>query len=449
MATKRSVKIVLSVIAAIIVTVFAIAGYGVWRTLSFLSEISSDSDKQVPIELAQPRVLTGSEFLSKRQLFKKTAKSFSEVVFDGSARDEEDRDKLVSIESAKKVYGFSDIRLCGDEIVAAGEFGAYIIDRDGNLKRFVAFERLKDEIKVLFWTQKTFRDTTDNLRIFDIESDGRCEYHSNGPSDGLALFDSEGRVLWRYRNRSYREYLGRDPKESNAWVTDVGTADLNDDGKTDLILSLNGEGIRAFTADQKEIWFRAGDISSDRFHLLDVDNDGNPELLNFIGGGSELMDRATGELIKEFPLEPGADGVMVVESPSGKKEFRLGSMSGDKFELHDLEGNTIFASDAPLKEVKAVAPKDYGSFTSDTENIYQPLVRAVSLKNDAEKFYVVLGSYVGIPRSQLYVYDSKGKLVYQEMLDEEAEAMTVLAEPEGREGFIVAGKHTVWRYSAK
>lgn len=449
MALKRSTKIVLSVAAGFIMICVGVAGYGAWKIFSFYSEVSSYVNKAVPTELSEPRIFVGNGFLSRKEILKKSEKSFSEIILKGAAQNEEDRDRMISIESAKSVYGFSDVKLCGNDVVAAGEFGAYVVDLEGNPRRFVAFERLADEIKILFWTKKIYRDTNSNLRIFDIDGDGLCEFYSNAPGDGFTLFGSDGRVMWRYRNLKTREYLSKDKDEPLAWVTDVSTADLNDDGKEDLILVLNKEGIRAFTTDQRELWFRSGDFSSEKFQLLDVDNDQKAEIVNFIGAGSELMEKSTGKLIRKFPLPPATDGLIPIALPNGKLEHRLAGMNDTKFTVYDISGNEVFATDAPLSEVKGSSGGgSTGGYSSETERIYQPLVSTVSLKADREKFFVVLGNYIGIPRSQLYIYDSKGKLVYHEMLDEEAEAITTLDESSGKQGFIVAGKDTVWCYSA-
>lgn len=448
MALKTSTKTILGIAGAILILVLGIAGYGAWRIYFMFSEISSYTNRQVPPELAEPRVLTGEGFLEKKEILKKTSKSLSEIVLSGAGQSDDDRERLGSIETAKSIYGFSDLAVCGNDVVAAGKFGAYLTDLDGKAERFIVFEPLVDEIKVLFWTKKTFRETTDELQIFDIEGDGKCEYHSNSSADGFSLFDSNGKVRWRYRNLGIREYLDRGTNDSRGMVRDVGNLDLDRDGRQDLLVLLSGEGLRAFTAEQKEIWFRSGDVLSTKFQMADIDDDGKDDLVNVIGVGSELMEASTGKFIKELPLPSSTDGLIKIGTTGGKAKYRLAGMSEGKFEVYDLSGKTIFTADAPLSEVKAVSPKDYGSFTSDTENIYQPLVRAVSLKLDQEAYFVVLGTYIGIPRSQLYVYDSKGNLVYHEMLGEEAEAMTVLTEKQGREGFVVAGKDTVWRYSA-
>lgn len=447
MALKRSTKIVITVAAVLVLTGVSLVGYGIWRAYSFFSYISSYHDRPLPPELAEPRVLSGDGFLTKKELFKKTTKSLSEITLKGSTMPEEDRELMTSTESAKSVYGFSDVKVCGDEIVAAGKFGAYVASLNGELKRFIRFEPLVDTIPILFWNKKMFRDTTDNLKIFDIEEDGRCEFHTNSSSDGLTLFDSNGTVKWRYRDLSLKEFLGKPADDSTPWVTDVSALDLDGDGRKELVLAIHKEGVRALTADQKELWFRTGGDVTDGFQLLDIDNDKKDELVSVIGGGSELMEKSTGKLIKKWELPSPTDGIMSIVTPDGKNELRLAGIYDRKFRVYDVNNEELVTVDAPLSEVNR-NPDDKDEYSSSELSIYGGLIRPVSLRSGEAKFYVVLGRYIGYPRSQLYVYDVKGKLVYHEMLNEEAEAITTVDEGNNKQGFIIAGKDTVWRYSA-
>lgn len=94
--------------------------------------------------------------------------------------------------------------------------------------------------------------------------------------------------------------------------------------------------------------------------------------------------------------------------------------------------------------------KTYRIFTSvrDTEKVPEQLAEPRVIKNADTAFFAAIGSFL-FDRSLLYVYDSKGALVYHELLGEEAETIAVRPGRDGTEELLVGGKRTIWRFFRK
>jgi hypothetical protein len=73
------------------------------------------------------------------------------------------------------------------------------------------------------------------------------------------------------------------------------------------------------------------------------------------------------------------------------------------------------------------------------------------LEKNRPKYLAVVANFAAIDRSLFYLYDAQGKLIYQEILPEECNAVAVLP-PEnssGRDEILVSGEKTVWRYAKR
>ena len=89
--------------------------------------------------------------------------------------------------------------------------------------------------------------------------------------------------------------------------------------------------------------------------------------------------------------------------------------------------------------------------TFDTEDVYRAKCVWAQLKKDRPKYLAVIANFAAIDRSLFYLYDAQGRLIYQEILPEECDAVAVLPteNSSGLEEVLVSGEKTVWSYVAR
>jgi len=457
----------------VLLVFLGIVGYAAWKAYSFFSRFGVVSEKIIPDELREPRVLKGADFLSKTEIFKLKKLSFTETVRKGAtAKDEKEKQSIISSETKKDVYGFDDIKVCADELIAVGRFGGYVFGLDGNLKREILFEPKARKMKFLWSEHETYSDTLHNLRIIDLENDGQCEFISEDSIDGVTFFNNQGNVAWRYGETDINlEDVWREKSQAESdeevYVTNVSIVDLDDDGASEYIISRKNDGIRAFDLNKNEKWFQPDEYPTAEFRLVDIDGDGTGELLEFQGGSSKIRDKATGAVLKKLAISGGSDGILVFEDDKKKKLARLFEISENKFTLFDFNNKTVMETEAPLSEVKITIDKSkYPSATpiyvgnnmvampqefsgSDRESIYEPKAILAALRKDKPKYIVVVAPFISIPRAHLYIYEPNGNLVYHELLPEKAETLAAIPAANSNEEIIIGGKDTIWKFAAK
>lgn len=470
---KTKTRITIIIIGSILLVFAGVIGYAGYRLYSIFSEINTFARKEVPADLKETKVLKGVDLLQKGEFFKLKQSDTKDVILKGSQiKDEKEKQKFIHSETAKRIFGFDDIRICGAEIVAAGKFGGYVFDRDGNLKREILFEPKAKKIKVFGIETETFDDSLDDLRIIDPENDGKCEFISHSPIDGVTIFSDQGDIAWQYGDRSgqldevLREKT-REEEEKEVYVTKVAVIDLNGDGISEFILSIKNDGIHALNLEKNELWFQPHEYPTADFRVADLDGDGKTELLEFQGMSSQIRDKATGNIIKKIELDGGYDDLLVFEDDKKNKSLRFFRLDNNKFALFDTGNKKLFESDAPLSDIKnqerkpnlpSPTPIDLGNGIRavplsdsdlDTLQAYNLKAVLVSLQKDKPKYIAVIASFISIPRANFYVYDEKGNLVYHELLPEEAETIAVLSAANAVDEIIIGGKDTIWKFSVK
>jgi hypothetical protein len=174
-----------------------------------------------------------------------------------------------------------------------------------------------------------------------------------------------------------------------------------------------------------------------------------------------------GSLVRK--MDPGNtyDLLVMGEDVRKKPELQFCALRETSFFCADEKGATRFVGEAPLNELKsagpppepqpaatpiyhedgtAEAPGDTSTSYEPTESIFQPRAVWVALVKDKPKYLAVVGAYIGIPRANFYVYEPDGKLIYHELLPENAETIAVIAGENGVEQLLVGGKDTIWKY---
>ena len=182
--------------------------------------------------------------------------------------------------------------------------------------------------------------------------------------------------------------------------------------------------------------------------LLDVEGDGICEVLASGGlDGIALFDHQ-GKVV--FSRGEDEKGKPSIQGPPKDLAAREGGVW-----LIDLDGKNYTRYDAPLSHIKLDKPRVIEApglsegITFDTEDVYQAKCVLAELEKDQPKYLAVVANFTALNRSLFYLYDSQGKLIYEEILPEECNAIAILP-PEnssGRDEILVSGKKTVWRYA--
>ena len=479
--TKLSPKTqnIIAIVAILMIITTSILGYGVYSIYTFFRDIGNYTSQPLPKEIEQARVLKGNDFLNKIEMFKLDNFSFLETIKKSATEpDKKKRQIKLSNETAKGIFGFDDIKICADEIIAVGQFGGYVFSKKGDLKREIIFEPAERKIKIWFYEQIDYKNTLDNLRIIDFENDGKCEFISNNSIDGVTVFNSDGNVNWRYGKREIDIWKSKteEEREKEVRVTNVDVGDLDNDGVAEIIISQKADGVRAFDINKKEIWFQPDDYPTAGFEFVDIDGDGSNELFQFQGAGSQIRDNKTGDVVKKIEIDYGKDGILQTVDKNGNNVVQIYNVDENELTISDLENNTLIKAEAPLSEIQietktdnqqisapthklmqeesaetiaAPVSPEFGDGFGNNESIYKPKAVWVKLKKDEPKYFAIVGAYISFPRANLYVYSNNGKLVYHELLPEDATTIAVLPTDNELEKILIGGKNTIWKFSAK
>ena len=190
--------------------------------------------------------------------------------------------------------------------------------------------------------------------------------------------------------------------------------------------------------------------------VVDVNGDGKAELVE--EDGRELKIRDTQGQVKDVVQVPVyLWHVSLCPQPNNQgPPLNLAVREGGLW-LIDLDGKNYKRYDAPLSQIKLEKPEVVGApglpdqMTFDTEEVYRAKGVWAELERDRPKYLAVIANFAAIDRSLFYLYDAQGRLIYQEILPEECDAIAVLP-PEnssGRAEVLVSGEKTVWRYATR
>lgn len=301
----------------------------------------------------------------------------------------------------------------GHEVCVVARRCAIFVTSSGEPIRSVRFGRWPDNSA---W----------NPRIVDVEGDGVCEFFDVNSPYGK-LFDHFGRRMWTTSPRVMSAITG-------------AYGDTNGDGKLEFVFYDFGGAFSLYDGRGKLIWsIMNSAFDSDSVAMIDIDEDGDMEIvgtndnrITVLDGDGKLVKQTRSKLnifLGEAPLAhfPTKDG----------PQYFLGNGEGT-FLLVSLDGDTI------IQEFKRDAYLDYKVATP------------VQLKSDEDPYFAIFGEMwwqgdvrwgLAAIHSLLYVYDSEGNVVYEEVIGDQGRAIT--AAPSGRsneEVLLVGCKGKVWRY---
>jgi hypothetical protein len=441
----RNILIVLGILAAAGIAIVGYSGYQIYSTFANFS-----LEPEIPDELKEARVTVGNGLLTRTEFFKREKKSLPSTISEIAEQEE-----IANAEFARSFYNFSDVRVMGSEVVAAGEFGAFVMDLNGNLKREILFEPLSDTIRVGSHEQTAFRTNIGTVRIARLDP-ARIGFLSFDYVQGVRVLNENGDQIWSHGKEiidvgdmSANSEVREAESEESTHVLEAAVGDLDGDGLAEYIVARKNDGIRAYDQSGNERWFQPDNLPSARLEVIDLDGDGRGEVIEI---GKRVRD-SHGKVLRELKgsdsaalvIVPGVDGSSLVQSAEI-------SNGGELLFLRE-DGGSILRVPAPMSVIKkapqegAVVETTETSHVDGGDSISYPQAVFVTLKTTEPGYLAVVAAFIGLPRANLYIYDLSGRLVYHELLPEEAETIAILPAEAGTEQILVGGKDTIWLYS--
>jgi hypothetical protein len=449
---KTKTRNILIAVAVLISIVIGFAGYGGYKLYSFLKP--AFTTRTIPPDIEQPRVVSGDRLLHKSEVFKLGEFSIINSLRKSMATDDErERQRAVMAETALRTANFADIKVVGDTIVAVGHFGAFTFDPNFNVIKHSTFEPVLQKVKMGPFETDNYQPGLEEVSIVRLKNE-KTGFLSYGSVNGMRVFDENGDQIWSYGEEHIdlgELFNSADDWERRAkdrtYVLQAAVGDLDGDGISEYTAARKNDGIRAFDQTGNEKWFLPSDFPNSELSVADLDGDGRGEL---IAKGASVIG-GDGKVIRE--LKNKGDEVLLVPSEQNQLSLYSLDLYQNKLTYSDEMGKTIFECEAPLSYVKAepetieIPGHTEWNHTRDHEDAYRPRGLWVGLAKGKPKYLAVVAAFISIPRADLYIYDSSGKLVYDEVLDQQAETIAALPEADGTESLIVGGKSSIWKYT--
>jgi hypothetical protein len=436
MSPKRIITVVSIILGCALILLVVVGGLVYKSIISPLLAM-----REVPPELREPRVITGAGLLVKSEFYRAGKGS--------SWRDLLDPNKLKSRLDSIQDMAVGQLDGQGDlDVGLAGQYGLTLLDRQGNVTKRINYQFGKEKSRHGFETERE-KDRFYNMRLLDVEGDGVCEVLGSGGLDGIALFDHQGNVLF-----SRGEY-----EEGKPSIHEVAAGDVDGDGVTEFIVSWGFEswkGLELFDRYGNSKWRRQEEFVPGEMGVVDVNGDGKAELVEEDGRNLKIRDtQGQVKTVVEAPVY--LSHISLCSQPDNQGPPRNLSVSEGGLWLIDLDGKNYKRYDAPLSHIKLEKPRVVGVpglpdlMTFDTADVYQAKCVLAELEKDRPKYLAVVANFGAIDRSLFYLYDAQGRLIYQEILPEQCDAIAVLPQENssGRDEVLVSGEKTIWRYSTR
>jgi hypothetical protein len=238
----------------------------------------------------------------------------------------------------------------------------------------------------------------------------------------VVLFDKSGHEVWDY------------PGGVNG-VDDSTVGEVGPDGKSTVVVGFNGgAGLILVNSQGKKIWQKP---ESNVWHVetLDIKGDGHREILHTNARGELLVRNATGEVIanylpghyvSHFSLTRWGNESQPTHILVPTKRNKEGCCK-NIFLVLGAGGNSVASLDAP-----------------EGDWIHRSNGTSVQQKNNAALYAVIQTGT--LPRSLLSIYNSNGKIVYQEILGARCLAINTMPGDLADRLLLGCGS-SVWEYS--
>ena len=243
-------------------------------------------------------------------------------------------------------------------------------------------------------------------------------------AENVILFDKSGQEVWKYPGGII-----------NSGVDDSTVGEMGPDRRSTVVVGFNGGGgLILVNSRGKKIWQKP---ESNVWHVetLDIKGDGHREILHSNARGELIVRDANGEVtahylsgyyVSEFSLTRWGDEPQPTHILVPTKQNRGGCCKKVLLVL-GAEGNIIATLDAP-----------------EGDWIHRANGTPVQQKNSSA-LYAVLQTGT-LPRSLLSIYNSDGKITYQEILGDRCLAISTMPGDLANRLLIGCGGE-VWEYS--
>ncbi|MCW5824210.1 MAG: hypothetical protein KIT34_15505 [Cyanobacteria bacterium TGS_CYA1] len=298
----------------------------------------------------------------------------------------------------------TDIKTANGEIYVSGTKGAFRADQYNSIKTHIKFQDYPSETRI--------------VRIFPS---GDCEYLNRGSwGDNSCLFNSDGKRRW---------YL------HNGKCIDVNTSTAPKD-KTEkhfLLAVLGGKGVTALSPSGKILWSGKEHDNLWQAEVARADDPSKSKIINTTGRGKYRIRNNRGHLIREIDSNEYAAHFSICRFPRNATEDSIIECQKGFFWIMNTNGELLLKLEAP----------------STTDN---SKVKCVNLKlKDSQDDYLAIlafSHHYSANQSILLIYDSKGKLVFQEIIHEDCSAIEAIHSlNDENEYLLVGGKDRVIKFS--
>lgn len=291
-----------------------------------------------------------------------------------------------------------------NEIAIVGQNGAQLLTYAGAERTFIPFDRKGGKTVPI-----------------KIQSDDIYEFMNRGGGwQKVSLLDSKGKTKWSY------------PTDDNdAAANDMAAGDLNGDGELEFIVGMNARGgLRVLDENSNLInRYEARNVFS--VEVLDINNDGTPEILHSDAGVGIVIRRANGEKIGVIKNTAGDFSLLqpsilykepVIVYLDERNNLNLIDLKGTKIKTFKLSGRGHRSAEGTVAYLKGPRAPPYFAFVRT--------IKATSRK------------------SALYIFDSEGLLIYHEILPSARLAITTFkTQGQGNEKLLIGENSNVWEYS--
>ena len=420
--TNRNIAIGCGAGCLLIVVLLGVAVSHFYKT--FISPVTSALTMSA--ELQQPGVKKGVGFLTRREFA-----SFPRFDF------------ITDLQ-----YGNFDGQ-AGEEIAVVGYQGVVLLDKDTGKKKSESQLNLGGPIKggaatTMDWDTVVSGYNGSSLEIVPYQQSYLLMKVTD--KESIALLDKHGKELWL-------QYLSGKKGQTSKDDGYACAGDVNGDGLPEVAISENSSGkIRLYDKSGKEHWQQKGAPQVYGILMVDTNGDGKEELITGDESGKVVIYDQTGKIIKH---------VYVADYYPDNKSF--GQAKFSLYQQSEQAGLPYLLTYTREMDKKATGKFLLIGFDGKLkQSLKAPdlgviMIRAkgvpVKLVAGQPEYTAILAAgaegMLSISNIVLSIYDSTGKLVYQEVLD--MPGKTIIAVPSdqnGTESLLLGMGGKVVAYSA-
>ncbi len=220
---------------------------------------------------------------------------------------------------------YSDIECCDldndgleDVIFITNDDTLHVLTIEGNLKWKKKLEPISI-IENIFLDRDSIRIKCSSPVIADINDDGKKEIVVGSTNSYVYAFDCDGKKRWEFKTGG----------EVNSTAA---IADINNDGKKEIIIGSDDSKLYALSSDGKVIWnFDTGYPIKSRIIVEDFNNDNNKEIVFGCEDNNVYALDNRGNLLWKYPTEGGVSGAVGIGDLNNDGETKIVAGSNDSY----------------------------------------------------------------------------------------------------------------------